>query len=308
MENVLRQTEATRNSANRIIGQRFGKLTVLKYAGIYKNKNSVVCKCDCGNMRIAHINELTRGNLKSCGLCGKNARKVDDMAFMLAEDVMKENTEDVQSVVETNITTDVKMTPVPPKIQDMIGKKFGRLTVMKYLGVKKTQYLVECKCDCGNTTIKNAYSMRAGKTKSCGCLAKEMAQMAKSISHEENKTTFDFHKILHERNQEEMEKAMFGEEENPIEEIPVENKINEGIVEPIVEVKEQKVENKELDAITKQLTEQGILLNALTLLRNQQIRDGRPTDPVNDLIEKILYSGPRQVMVAEKGAAYEYSR
>ena len=54
--------------------------------------------------------------------------------------------------------------------------------------------------------------------------------------------------------------------------------------------------------------EQGILLNALTLLRNQQIRDGRPTDPVNDLIEKSLYSGPRQVMVAEKGAAYEYSR
>ena len=31
--------------------------------------------------------------------------------------------------------------------------------------------------------------------------------------------------------------------------------------------------------------EQGIMLNALTLLRNQQLRDGRPTDPVNDLIE-----------------------
>lgn len=54
--------------------------------------------------------------------------------------------------------------------------------------------------------------------------------------------------------------------------------------------------------------EQGIMLNALTLLRNQQLRDGRPIDPVNDLIEKILYSGPTQVMVAEKGAAYEYSR
>ena len=54
--------------------------------------------------------------------------------------------------------------------------------------------------------------------------------------------------------------------------------------------------------------EQGIMLNALTLLRNQQLRDGRPTDPVNDLIEKILYSGSTQVMVAEKGAAYEYSR
>ena len=33
--------------------------------------------------------------------------------------------------------------------------------------------------------------------------------------------------------------------------------------------------------------EQGSMLNALTLLRNQQLRDGRPTDPVNDLIEKI---------------------
>ena len=54
--------------------------------------------------------------------------------------------------------------------------------------------------------------------------------------------------------------------------------------------------------------EQGSMLNALTLLRNQQLRDGRPIDPVNDLIEKILYSGPTQVMVAEKGAAYEYSR
>ena len=54
--------------------------------------------------------------------------------------------------------------------------------------------------------------------------------------------------------------------------------------------------------------EQGILINALNLLRSQQIREGRPTDPVNELLMKIIDSGPRQAMVAEKGASYEYSR
>ena len=54
--------------------------------------------------------------------------------------------------------------------------------------------------------------------------------------------------------------------------------------------------------------EQGILINALNLLRNQQIREKRPTDPIDDLIMKIIEQGPRSLMVAEKGAAYGYSR
>ena len=54
--------------------------------------------------------------------------------------------------------------------------------------------------------------------------------------------------------------------------------------------------------------EQGILINALNLLRNKQIRECRPTDPIDDLIMKIIEHGPRSLMVAEKGAAYEYSR
>ena len=54
--------------------------------------------------------------------------------------------------------------------------------------------------------------------------------------------------------------------------------------------------------------EQGILFNALNLLRNQQIREERPTDPVDELIVKIVENGPKNLMVAEKGAAYGYSR
>ena len=54
--------------------------------------------------------------------------------------------------------------------------------------------------------------------------------------------------------------------------------------------------------------EQGILINALNLLRNQQIRERRPTDPVDELIMRIIEHGPRNLMVAEKGADYGYAR
>ena len=54
--------------------------------------------------------------------------------------------------------------------------------------------------------------------------------------------------------------------------------------------------------------EQGILINALNLLRNQQIRDRRPTDPIDELIMKIIEHGPRNLMVAEKGTDYGYAR
>ena len=54
--------------------------------------------------------------------------------------------------------------------------------------------------------------------------------------------------------------------------------------------------------------EQGILINALNLFRNQQIRESRPTDPIDELIMKIIEHGPRNLRVAEKGDTYGYAR
>ena len=54
--------------------------------------------------------------------------------------------------------------------------------------------------------------------------------------------------------------------------------------------------------------EQGILINALNLFRNQLIRESRPTDPIDEFIMKLIEHGPRNLMVAERGASYEYSR
>ena len=54
--------------------------------------------------------------------------------------------------------------------------------------------------------------------------------------------------------------------------------------------------------------EQGIMINALNLLRSMQIRDSRPTDPVDELLMKVIESGSKDLIVSEKGAAYDCSR
>ena len=67
------------------------------------------------------------------------------------------------------------------KFQDLTGKVFGRLTVIKraedYIspkGKKFTQWLCECSCKAENNikTIMGG-SLRSGITQSCGCLQKE---------------------------------------------------------------------------------------------------------------------------------------
>lgn len=57
---------------------------------------------------------------------------------------------------------------------EMIGVRFGRLTVVSSGGKIGNQRAWICKCECGNTTrpIRGA-SLRRGDTQSCGCLRKE---------------------------------------------------------------------------------------------------------------------------------------
>ncbi len=61
--------------------------------------------------------------------------------------------------------------------EELIGQKFGRLTVISYAGDSyigsdnNSKYV--CICDCGNTTIVGANKLKSGHTRSCGCLQKE---------------------------------------------------------------------------------------------------------------------------------------
>ena len=61
------------------------------------------------------------------------------------------------------------------KLKDLTGKKFGRLTVLEYVGRKSGKTLWLCKCDCGNkiTAIGGNLTRKTKPRKSCGCYQKE---------------------------------------------------------------------------------------------------------------------------------------
>lgn len=64
-----------------------------------------------------------------------------------------------------------KTVSLPPKrVKNIIGEKFGRLTVIAFShSAKGKQTSWTCSCSCGNTTIVRTGSLRSGGTKSCGC-------------------------------------------------------------------------------------------------------------------------------------------
>ena len=60
--------------------------------------------------------------------------------------------------------------------QTMLGKRFGRLTVIEFAGISKTRKAMWiCQCDCGTITNPIAgYRLRGGATKSCGCYKRDL--------------------------------------------------------------------------------------------------------------------------------------
>ena len=61
---------------------------------------------------------------------------------------------------------------------DLTGKRFGRLTVIKPLGLNPNNQLVWlCECDCGKVVCVAGLSLRNGDTKSCGCYRKDASRI-----------------------------------------------------------------------------------------------------------------------------------
>ena len=58
--------------------------------------------------------------------------------------------------------------------EDLTGRRFGRWTVLEFnVDDRNTSYW-KCKCDCGNISVVEGFSLKRGNSQSCGCLRSEL--------------------------------------------------------------------------------------------------------------------------------------
>lgn len=117
-----------------LTGKKFGYLTVLAPTE-ERQGNSIVwkCQCDCGNICYIPTGNLSRGHTKSCG-CSTYIMSGEKLRLKL------------------------------------IGKKFGKLTVIEELPSENLESRWLCQCDCGNKKEVVGWHLTKGIVNSCGCL------------------------------------------------------------------------------------------------------------------------------------------
>ena len=77
---------------------------------------------------------------------------------------------------------------------NMIGKKYGRLSVLEFIGVHKTLSgskisMIKAICECGSIHNYQSRHLREGKTKSCGCFQSEFSSQ-RHTRHGQKSTKF----------------------------------------------------------------------------------------------------------------------
>jgi hypothetical protein len=60
------------------------------------------------------------------------------------------------------------------ELPTLVGRKFGKLTVLSFSHTEKQKRFWNCECKCGNVVQKYTNTLTNGRTKSCGCLLGEV--------------------------------------------------------------------------------------------------------------------------------------
>lgn len=154
-----------------IKGKRFNEWYVLEYDGNSKWK----CQCSCGAIKSVTGYDLRNNKSKSCG---HNENKPDNdisgKTFNEWSVIRYKGNGYYECVCSCSVKKDVlgkhlisgaSKSCGHTKYISLVNKKFGMLTLKKYIG----NNIWECQCDCGKICNVNMSNIISGKTMSCGC-------------------------------------------------------------------------------------------------------------------------------------------
>lgn len=136
---------AHQKSIDKVIGKRFGRLTVLREADDSAiRKTRLLCLCDCGNEKSISLDDLTSGMTRSCGCLRREKAKA-----LYTEDLTGQTFNELTAIKQ---------------VEDFVGSN----------GVHRVQWLWQCSC--GKQFKAIPINVKRGMTKSCGHIGKSFAE------------------------------------------------------------------------------------------------------------------------------------
>lgn len=161
-------------------GDRFGEWEVLSYEG---NKK-YLCRCSCGTEKLVLRGNLLNGSSTSCGhnknhygdLTGK---QINEWTVLGKEGYLYKcqcSCGKIQLVGQKDLMSGrSKQCGHGYNIRtDITGQKFGKWTVLKYLG--NQMYLCQCSCENHTTKAIRKADLLNGHSTQCGCSKHDKAQ------------------------------------------------------------------------------------------------------------------------------------
>jgi hypothetical protein len=206
---LRREVTSSRSLKPIVKGQRFGRLVTVSKGWTEDGRQLVETLCDCGTRKTVPVKYLRskRVPLKSCG-----CTKLEKLMAIHHQKLIRANqrfgrlvavadgwTEGGKQLVR--VRCDCGKTKTLPAISIKsshtqscgclhrersaatavrklrVGQRFARLVVIKDSWMINHRHRVLVRCDCGQEVERSAWSVRSGRSQSCGCYHRERSSI-----------------------------------------------------------------------------------------------------------------------------------
>jgi len=174
-----------------LTNQKFGKLTAIKPTDKRNSSGQIIweCICDCGNTFYAVGADLKRNKITHCDKCNIKKNQyisIEPGDYINHKRIIKDtglktlngtiiwecqcDCGNIYNLPTSEIHRFQKCSKCKQTKEDLLGMKFGKLTVIEEAPTKDGKAHWLCQCECGGTIIRSTYNLKhLGKYQGCGC-------------------------------------------------------------------------------------------------------------------------------------------